>query len=121
MALCEPSARVTDELGRTRRIFHNGILRYRKQLPSETNALPISQMPSSLSNSLSHHHQQDTTIPQLYSHLLPTTQGRRHGRRASPIIVDTIRPVPTCGKARGRPLLLPFPYDLSRQADLARA
>ncbi|KAJ7692186.1 hypothetical protein B0H14DRAFT_3531594 [Mycena olivaceomarginata] len=31
---------MTDELGRTRRIFHNGILRYRKQLPSETNALP---------------------------------------------------------------------------------
>ncbi|KAJ7838289.1 hypothetical protein B0H14DRAFT_3459556 [Mycena olivaceomarginata] len=36
---------MTDELGRTRRIFHNGILRYRKQLPSETNALPISQRP----------------------------------------------------------------------------
>ncbi|KAJ7709144.1 hypothetical protein B0H14DRAFT_3525300 [Mycena olivaceomarginata] len=52
---CEPSARMTDELGRTRRIFHNGILRYRKQLPSETNALPISQTPSSLSNSLPRH------------------------------------------------------------------
>ncbi|KAJ7763900.1 hypothetical protein B0H14DRAFT_3510553 [Mycena olivaceomarginata] len=29
-----------DELGRTRWIFHNGILHYRKQLPSETNTLP---------------------------------------------------------------------------------
>ncbi|KAJ7801120.1 hypothetical protein B0H14DRAFT_3885274 [Mycena olivaceomarginata] len=72
---CEPSARMTDELGRTRRIFHNGILRYRKQLPSETNALPISQTPSCLSNSLPRHRQQGTMVLRLYSHLLPTTQG----------------------------------------------
>ncbi|KAJ7809497.1 hypothetical protein B0H14DRAFT_3481403 [Mycena olivaceomarginata] len=58
---------------------------------------PISQTPSSLSNSLPCHRQQDTTVPRLYSHLLPTTQGRihisddrdrrspgRHGRCASP-------------------------------------
>ncbi|KAJ7806693.1 hypothetical protein B0H14DRAFT_3483874 [Mycena olivaceomarginata] len=95
---------MTDELGRTRRIFHNGILRYRKQLPSETNALPISQTPSSLSNSLPRHCQQDTMVPRLYSHLLPTTQGRihisddrdrhspRHGRYASPTLHDTTGP-----------------------------
>jgi hypothetical protein len=33
-----------DELGRTQRIFLNGIPRYRKQLPSETNVLPTSAL-----------------------------------------------------------------------------
>ncbi|KAJ7804090.1 hypothetical protein B0H14DRAFT_3154155 [Mycena olivaceomarginata] len=114
---CEPSARMTDELGRTRRIFHNGILRYRKQLPSETNALPISQTPSSLSNSLPRHRQQDTMVPRLYSHV-----GRSKAVYTSPTIEtdalldmddtlrrhSTIRPVPTCGRARGRPFCCRF-------------
>ncbi|KAJ7803102.1 hypothetical protein B0H14DRAFT_2613667 [Mycena olivaceomarginata] len=67
-----------DKLGRTRWVFHNGILHYRKQLPSETNTLPTIQntfSPLELAPAPSSAGYDGS--PGLDSQLLPTTRGQR--------------------------------------------